>query len=136
MSTELGVDVEYDEIVAGHTKLINGEKVVYIDRGKGKNKLLIGLATLMNKGVYAGVKSYSRDYPGDVLCLIDPDNSYYLRNDRGTHIRSVIREVVKEYRPENVVFWYALHKPHLPHALDMESGIRVGDMLRLSSHPK
>lgn len=104
MSTELEVDVEYDEIVASHSKLINGEKVVYIDRGKGKNKLLIGLATLMNKGVYAGVKSYYRDYPGDVLCLVDPDNTYYLRNDRGMHVRSVIREVVKDYKPENVVF--------------------------------
>lgn len=104
MSTELEVDVEYDKIVASHSRLINGEKVVYIDRGKGKNKLLIGLATLMNKGVYAGVKSYYRDYPGDVLCLVDPDNTYYLRNDRGMHIRSVIREIVKDYKPENVVF--------------------------------
>lgn len=104
MSTDLEVDVEYDEIVASHSREINGEKVVYIDRGRGKGKLLVGLATLMNKGVYAGVKSYYRDYPGDVLCLVDPNNTYYLRSDRGMHVRSVIKEVVKDYKPENVVF--------------------------------
>lgn len=104
MSTELEIDLEYEKVVAEHTKIIHGEEVVYIDRGKGKNKLLVGLATLMNKGVYAGVKSYYKDYPGDVLCLVDPDNTYYLRRDRGLHIRSVVSEIVKDYKPENVVF--------------------------------
>ena len=104
VSTDLEIDLEYKTVVEEYTRVIQGEKVVYIDRGKGKNKLLVGLATLMNKGVYAGVKSYYKDYPGDVLCLIDPDNTYYLRGDRGFHIRNVINEIVKDYKPENVVF--------------------------------
>lgn len=102
--TKTSIDVEYDELVKNHSCEINGENVVFIDRGNGKKRLLIGLATLMNQGIYAGVKSYLSNFSGDVLALVDPANTYYFREDRGVHVRQLIKEVIKDYKPEDVVF--------------------------------
>lgn len=104
MLEDVCMTLEYDEIVEKYKTNVLGEGVVYITRNTDCKRLLISVATLMNNGVFAGVTSYYRYFPGDVLCIVDPANSYYLRNDAGVRVKSVIAKVLERYAPEDVVF--------------------------------
>ncbi|MFJ2449013.1 hypothetical protein [Pseudomonas sp. NPDC087626] len=100
-------DLEYDQVVEKYQINILGENVVYIKRSTPSKTLLIAMATLKNNGVYAGLLSYYRHFPGDVICVTDPTNSYYLREDGGSHMKEVIAKAIEGYAPENVVFFGA-----------------------------
>ncbi|MFJ2445149.1 hypothetical protein [Pseudomonas sp. NPDC087626] len=100
-------DLDYDQVVEKHQINILGENIIYIKRSKPSKTLLITMATLKNNGVYGGLLSYYRHFPGDIVCVTDPTNSYYLREDGGSHMKAVLAKAMEGYAPENVVFFGA-----------------------------
>ncbi len=96
---------KYNELVEKHGRTVNGEELVYIRRQEtASTRLLVSLATLMNKGKFSSLPTHAENFPGDVLFFADPNNSYYLREDGGFTFKSVVAEFMRDYDPKEVVF--------------------------------
>lgn len=97
-----------DDLIERHGRVIGGHHVVHIRREAGGNKrLLVSLATHNNKGRFAGLEGLAKHFPGDLLCLVDPDNTYYLEADRGRRFKETVAEFLEPYARSEVFFFGA-----------------------------
>jgi len=68
----------------------------------GYEKLLIVLNTHNQGDKYFGYATLCKNPKSDLLFITDPNNSYYLDNDKGMTYKNLILEIARNYNKENV----------------------------------
>lgn len=96
----------YEDIVRENERYLNGIPYMWFRRESARTGiLLVTFATFRNGDKYASLEACVRHTGHDLLCLRDPDNTYYLRDDLGAGYRHVLDHVLAEYNPSRVVMF-------------------------------
>ncbi|WP_270937558.1 hypothetical protein [Falsiroseomonas oryzae] len=97
---------DYDSLVQAHEATRDGIPFLHLRRpGEAAQALLVTLATHNNGHRYASLESANRLAAFDLLCLRDPDNSFYLQDDGGARFDGVVAAALDGYDPARVVFF-------------------------------